>query len=366
MAKKRAHGEGTIFQNKQGYWVAEVFLPNGKRKRKYDKTQKAAKEWLLAQREAIRDAVWVDTDSVTVSQFFDRYIADVASHTLRPKTLEVYSYLIRLHIKPEIENIRLSTLQPAHIQKLYSDKLNAGLSPRTVHFIHSVLHKALKQAMRWGLVSRNACDLVEAPPVKRRAPVTWSLEEVQRFLGVVKGHRFYPIYVLAIATGMREGEILGLHLQDVNWATGTIHVRHAVQYLAGKGVVLTEPKTDKAKRSIKVPGFALKALREHAEKLDGNQGFAFTTSNSTPFSPRNLLRHFKDVLEEAGLPEIRFHDLRHTCATLHLMAGTHPKTVQELLGHSHISMTLDTYSHVLPSIQEEAAEKMNSLLQTTL
>jgi integrase len=362
MAKKRAHGEGTIFQDKQGYWVAEVFLPSGKRKRKYAKSQKAVKDWLLAQREAIRDAVWVDADSVTVSQFLDRYINDVASHTLRPKTLEAYSYLIRLHINPEIGALKLSALMPAHVQKLYTDKLNSGLSHRTVKFIHSVLHKALKQAVRWGLVSRNVCDLVDAPSPKRHTPVTWSMDEVRQFSTMVKGHRFYPIYILAIATGMREGEILGLQMQDVNWTTGTIHVRHAVQYLAGKGVVLTEPKTDNAKRSIKVPVSALRVLREHVEGQNRNQGFVFATRNGTPISPRNLLRHFKQVLSGSGLPEIRFHDLRHTCATLHLMAGTHPKTVQELLGHSQITLTLDTYSHVLPPVHEEAAEKMNGLL----
>lgn len=139
-------------------------------------------------------------------------------------------------------------------------------------------------------------------------------------------------------------------------------MRHAIQQLQGRGLVLTEPKTEKAKRSIKIPGYALEALRRHVEGQKRKQGLLFVTSNGTPISPRNLVRHFKQAVEQAGLPEIRFHDLRHTCATLHLVAGTHPKTVQDILGHSQISLTLDTYSHVLPVVQDEAAEWMNGLI----
>jgi integrase len=359
---KRASGEGTIFQNKQGYWVVEVTLPNGKRKRKYAKVQKDAKTWLLGQRSSIRDAVWTDKDSVTVSAFLDRYMEDVGAHTLRPKTIEAYSYLIRLHIKPEIGNVRLTTLSPAHVQHLYTTKLNSGLSRRTVQFIHAVLHKTIKQAMRWGLVVRNVCDLVNPPSVTRKAPTTWNLDEVRRFIDSAKDSRFYGMYVLGIAVGMRIGELLGLQVQDVDFTAGSIQVRHAILALKGQGLVLTEPKTQNARRSIKVPKFALEVLAKEVEGKSGTD-YVFATSRATPFSPRNVVRDFKTALNKAELPEIRFHDLRHTCATLHLLAGTHPKAVQEILGHSQISLTMNTYSHVLPSVQYEAAERMDGLLR---
>jgi integrase len=362
VAKKRAHGEGSLFQEKRGYWVAEITLPNGKRRRKYSKKQDVVKQWLLTQRNAIRSGVWVKDESLTVSQFIDRFYEDVASHTLRPKTLESYKSLIKNHIKPGIGSIKLSALRPDHLQKLYSDKLNSGLSRRTVQYIHSIIHRSLNQALRWGLVARNVSDLVDAPSVKRKPPQFLSPEEVKTFLGSVKDHRFYPIYVLAIATGMREGEVLGLHFEDVDFDKGIIHVRHAVQYLIGEGVVLTEPKTKKSRRSIKVPEFAMEVLEEHKENENRNQGLMFVTSNMTPFSPRNLVRHFKKALRDAGLPNIRFHDLRHTTASLLLSKGAHPKLVQELLGHSQISLTLDTYSHLIPAMHDELAEKMNDIL----
>jgi integrase len=363
MSRKRAHGEGTIFQEKTGLWVAEISLPNGNRKRKRSKFQKVVKEWLLKEREAVRDGLVIEETKITISEFMDRYYNDVAVHTLRPKTLESYESLIRVHIKPYLGDLRLHLLRPDHLQKLYSDKLNAGLSKRSVHYIHSILHKALEHALRWGLVVRNVADLADPPPIKRPAPNIWTINQINQFLNAAKEHRFYPIYVLAIATGMREGELLGLQIEDVDWTSSTIHVKHALQYLKGHWLSVTEPKTEKARRTIKVPEFAFEVLKKHVEQQEKRQGFVFTTGNGTPIYARNMYRHFKNVIEENALPEIRFHDLRHTCASLHLLAGTHPKTVQELLGHSQISLTLDTYSSVMPGIQEEAAERLNTLFK---
>jgi integrase len=219
----------------------------------------------------------------------------------------------------------------------------------------------LVQALKWGLVIRNVADLVDAPSVKRKAPVTFTPGQVKIFLESVRGNRFYPIYVLAFA-GLREGELLGLHVEDVDMENHIINVRHAVQYLIGKGLVITEPKTDSSKRAVKLPDFIWVVLKKHLDSLKRNQGLIFTTGNGTPFSPRNLIRDFKECLTSAGLPEIRFHDLRHTTASLLLSQGVHPKVVQEMLGHSQISLTMDTYSHVLPGLQDEAATKMNGIL----
>jgi len=365
VAKRRANNEGSLFySDTEKCWIAEIVLPDGRERRKRSKKQQVVKEWLLTQRDAVRDGLVVEDDKLTLGQFLDRYMSDTASHNLRPKTLEAYEALIRLHIKPELGEIRLTQLRPDHLQALYSQKRNAGLSNRTVQFIHSIIHKVLGQAMKWGLVMRNVADLVEKPIVKRKAPEIWSTEQINIFLKAVKDHRFYPIYVLAVAGGFREGEVLGIHFEDIDWQNGIINVRHAVQYLIGKGVVLTEPKTEKAKRPVPLPEFALRVLKDHCDSQNRNQGFIFITSNLTPYSPRNLIRHFKQVIEETGLPEIRFHDLRHYHASFLLSQGINPKIVQERLGHSSIVLTMDTYSHTTPSLQKEAAIKANEMFKS--
>jgi integrase len=364
MARRRANNEGSIFfSDSEKCWIAEVVLPDGRKKRKRSKKQQVVREWLLKQRDAIRDNLLIDNERLTVSEFIARYMDSVAAHNLRPKTVEAYSSLIRIHINPTIGSIRLSQLRPDHLQNLYSEKRKAGLSNRTVQFIHSIIHKVLDQALKWGLVLRNVADLVEKPTVKRKAPTIWTNEQVSIFLRAVKDHRFYPIYVLALAGGFREGEVLGIQFSDIDWDNGIINVTHAVQYLIGKGVVLTEPKTEKGKRPVPLPEYALRVLKEHCDSQNRNQGFIFVTGNITPFSPRNLVRHFKQVIEDTELPEIRFHDLRHYHASYLLSQGINPKIVQERLGHSTILLTLDTYSHTTPSLQKEAALKANAMFE---
>lgn len=209
------------------------------------------------------------------------------------------------------------------------------------------------------MVVRNVSDLVDPPSVNHKAPDTFSAEQVAIFLNQTKSSRFYPMYCLAMV-GLREGEILGLHIEDFDRETHTIHIKHAVQYLVGKGLVITEPKTEKARRSLKLPDFVYDALTKHLDSQNRNQGLMFTTSNGTPYSPRNFFRDFKEQLEAAGLPNIRFHDLRHTTATLLLSQNVHPKVVQEILGHSQISLTMDVYSHVIPSVMDDALKFLDT------
>lgn len=354
---RRSKGEGTLYQRPDGLWVAQITLPNGKRKTKYGKTQRAVKDWLLEQRKAVKDQVWVENESVTLGDFLDRYMKDVGEHTLRPNTIKAYESLIRIHVKPEIGNIKLTSLRPEHLQSFYSKKMGEGLSNRMVQFIHSVIHKALNQATKWGLVARNVSDLVEKPSVKRKSPVTWDVVQVKRFLKQVENNRLYSLYLLAVTTGMREGELLGLQWEDVSFETNNISVKRTLLNIKGKGLVLSEPKSESSKRLVSIPPFVMAVLKTRA-----SGGLMFKTSNNTPISPRNLVRDFKKNLANAGLPDIRFHDLRHTAATLMLTEGVHPKVVQEMLGHSQISLTLDTYSHVIPTMQGEAASKMDRLL----
>ncbi|MEJ2707884.1 MAG: site-specific integrase [Anaerolineales bacterium] len=358
MAKRRAKGEGTIFQDKRGYWVAEITLPSGKRKRKYEKTQREVKEWLLQQREAISKGLVIKDDRVTVAEYFEGYLNDVVAHTLKPKTVSSYKYIIESHVIPELGSLQLVQLRPDHLQSLYARKLDSGLSKRTVQYIHAVIRKALNQAVKWGLIYRNPTDAVTAPRPKKKPPEVLTEAQAKKFLETVEDHRWYPIYVLAITTGMREGEILGLHWEDIDFENEVINVIHAVNYIAGKSVE-GQPKTDKSRRTIALPSLTIEVLKGIKDKKD--EGLVFTTSSGKPISHRNLLRHFHASLEKAGIKRIRFHDLRHTFATFLLKKNVHPKVVQSMLGHSTISLTLDTYSHVIPDMQDKATEKIDEI-----
>ena len=363
MAKRRSKGEGTVYFNDRiDRWVAQVTLPNGKRKTKSFRTQRKARDWKTDQLNKIREGIYVTDERIRVGDFLDHYMEDVAKHSLRPRSYERHNSLVINHIKPELGNIRLNSLRPDQVQSFYTKKLNEGLSKRTVQYIHAVLHKALDQALKWGFVARNVTDLVEKPRPKRKEFTTWSADEVNRFLEAVTDHRWYPIYTLAVYTGMRQGEILGLYREDINLDRGVINVRHQVSAIPGQGLVISEPKSEKARRPITLPPSALDILETYLELVGVESGLVFMTSTGRPISPRNILRHFKSVVKKTGLPEIRFHDLRHTHATLLLAAGVHPKVVQERLGHSQISLTLDTYSHVIPSLQVEAADQFEAIL----
>ena len=205
-------------------------------------------------------------------------------------------------------------------------------------------------------------DLIDKPKMERKTFKTWSVDNVNRFLDAVTDHRWYPIYVLAIHTGLRQGELLGIHREDIDLDKGVINVRHQISSIRGQGLMVTEPKTGKARRPVVVPSSAMDVLKQHLTLYGIEEGLVFTTSTGRPISPRNVLRHFKGVINALGLPDIRFHDLRHTHATLLLAAGVHPKVVQERLGHSQIALTLDTYSHVIPSLQSEAADQFENIL----
>ncbi len=237
--------------------------------------------------------------------FLNRYMHEVARHSLRPRTFNRNQEIFQKHIVPDLGIIKLHALRPDQVQALYARKLEDGLSKRTVQYIHAVLHKALNQALKWGLVTRNVSDLVEKPRPKRKTFKTWSAGEVNQFLDAVSDHRWYPISALAVYTGMRQGEILGLHREVVNLDDRILHVGHQINTVRGEGLVLSEPKSDKARRPITLPPSAVEILDSYFDPLGICSGLIFTTSTGKPISPRNLIRHFKAVIKETGLPEIR-------------------------------------------------------------
>lgn len=242
-----------------------------------------------------------------------------------------------------------------------------------------MLHLALDKAVEWKLVAHNVCDMVKPPRIKRYEIQPLTPEQVQQFLAAIQGHRYEALFVLALATGMRRGELLALKWQDINMATGMLQVRriltHMPMKLSGKGgCVEAEPKTEKSRRSILIAPFALEKLKEHRARQAEEKRQAGNAWKDNDLvccslvgghlhSSHIVFYQFKKLLKDAGLPNIRFHDLRHSSATMLLSLGVHPKVVQEMLGHSQISMTMDIYSHTLPTMQQEAIGKLNTVLQ---
>jgi integrase len=361
VGKRRGRFEGSIYKRgSDGLWVGQLYV-NGKKKVKYGKTQKIVREWLHDQKEAVNKGTFIDAKDVTLSAFLESYMASQEA-SLRPKTVNSYQYLIKNHINPDLGSVKLSQLRPDMVQAFYTNKVNSGLSKRTVQYMHAVLHKSLDQAMKWGLVVRNVTDLVDPPSPAKKSPVTWTVEQSKQFLEQVKGSRFYPMYCLAYI-GLREGEILGLSCADFNKNAHTITIHQSLQYLPGKGLVISEPKTEASKRTIKLPDFVYEALCAHP--LKENQKLMFVTSANTPFSPRNFFRDFKDQTKAAGLPEIRFHDLRHFAVSFLVNElKIPPKVVQGIIGHTTINLTMTVYAHSTTDQQDEAMEKMGEAFKT--
>jgi integrase len=372
---KRGHNEGSIYKRDDGRWVAIVTLgyEGGKRKRKsfYGETRKDVQEQLTKALRDLQQGLPIASERLTVGDFLQRWLEDVVKGKKEPKTYASYAQLVRLHLAPELGRIALAKLSPQEVQEFINRKQAAGLSPRTIQYLHAILRAALNRALKWGLVSRNVATLVEVPSVRRKPTQFLEPEQARRLLDDIRGDRLEALYTVALAIGLREGEALGLRWQDVNLETGTITVQVGLQRVEGK-LQLKNLKTEHSRRSISLPQFANAALRSHRarqleERLQAGElweehGLVFTTALGKPLDSRNVVRRFKRALQQAGLPDQRFYDLRHTCASLLLVQGVHPRVVMEILGHSQISLTMNTYSHVAPQLQGEAAERMHRLL----
>ena len=375
---RRGHGEGSIYRRKDGRWTAEISLEGGKSKFFYGKTRKEVQEKLKTALYEQQRGVLVTGPQQKVGQFLTHWLENVHKHSIRARTYERYEEIIRLHLLPGIGHHQLQKLSPQHLQSFYTRKLEEGLSPTTVLNLHNVLHRALKTAVRWNLLARNPCDLVSPPRRKRFEIQPLNMQQIHQLLATARGHRLEVLFILALATGMRRGELLALKWGDLDLQQGTLQVKRILtripSKLPGKGFEESEPKTDKGRRSIVLPSFAVEALQQHRlrqleAKLKAgpawqDHDYVFCTSIGTHLNPtRDVLDVLKSFLKKAGLPNIRFHDLRHSSATMLLGMQVHPKIVQEILGHSQISMTMDIYSHVLPSMQEEVMQKINKALQ---
>ena len=338
----------------------------------YGKTRKEVQEQLKVALHEQQQGTLVTAPQQTVGQFLTQWLEGYKP-IVRIRTYERYEEIVRLHLVPVLGHIQLQKLAPQHVRALYAQKLKEGLSPTSVNTIHAMLHKALDDAIRWNLLVRNVCDAVSPPRRERYEICPLTLEQAQQFLTAARGHSLEALFVLALSTGMRRGELLGLKWQDINFQARMLQVRRIFTRALGNRYIEAEPKTEKSRRSIILPPLAIEILTQHRvrqleAKLNAgefwqDQDLVFCTSIGTPLNPSKVVDRFKTLLKRAKLPTMRFHDLRHSAATILLSMGIHPKVVQELLGHNQISMTMDIYSHVLPTMQKEAMDKLNDALQ---
>jgi integrase len=375
MAKKRGNGEGGITRHKKSglfmarYTVQTVAGP--KRKTLYGKTRSEVAAKLskaLADREG---GLTYDAGKQTVEEYLARWLSNSVRDTVRQRTYERYESIARVHLVPAIGKVKLKALTPDHVRGVYREKLDGGLAPRTVLHIHRTLSKALKQATDDGLIPRNAAAPVKPPRPRREEIRPLNGEQVQALFEAAREDRLEALYVAAVTAGLRRGELQGLKWEDLDLEGGTLQVRRTLSEPRG-GYIFEAPKSGKG-RNIRLTQRATAALRDHRRRqleermerggLWQDNGLVFPSSVGTPLSGGNLNRAFKALLKRAMLSQsFRFHDQRHTCATLLLQQGVNPKFVQELLGHADISLTLNVYSHVLPDMGDIAAGAMDAAL----
>lgn len=419
MAKRRGNNEGSIYLRKkcpsckkvscapgnkkpwncekcgkdlsriEGRWAAVATIgikpQTGKPNRKtfYGKTRREAVEKMQGVLSEVRSGTYVEPTNITLEQWLNSWLDGRKGHVAY-STWRNYRNMIKNHLIPEVGKVKMVNLKTRDIQALLNRKMEEGgrkdrkkgsLSSRTVKYIYQTLHGALKQAIKERVIVFNPCESVELPKQHKEEmkPLNW--QEVQRFLQEAEGNRYYAAYILELSTGLRKGELLGLKWEDLDFERGTLLVKRQLLRVGKEegGLVLSEPKTKRSSRKLTLDQSVLNTLKEHRKKqaqeklLLGecyqDQGLIFATEEGKPVEPRNFTRKFKRILKSAGLPDIRFHDMRHTFATLALEAGIPAKVVQEYLGHSTITMTLDTYSHLTQDMQTESAKIIAGFLE---
>jgi len=373
---RRGNGEGSITQHKKsGLYMARYTVHTAKgpkRETIYGKTRREVDEKLTRAKADRDDGLVFDAENLALGEYLDTWLQGSVRGYVRQSTFDRYESAVRLHIKPALGRLKLKKLTPAHVQSFYRDRLDAGLAPASVNKLHMVLHKALSQAVQWHMVPRNVTEAVKAPRPAPEEMQTLSAAETRNLLAAARDDRLEALYVLAVSTGMRQGELLALKWKDVDLENARLSVRRTITKSGGR-LLLGEPKTKNSRRTIHLTDASVRALREHLARqvaqiervgdLYRDEGLVFASEVRTLMNPTNLRkRSFAALLKRADLQPIRFHDLRHTCATLLLTRNVHPKYVQELLGHANIAITLDTYSHVMPGMGTHAAKAMEDAL----
>jgi len=380
---RRGRGEGSVFQRADGRWTGVVDLGwvDGKRRRQsvYGRSRKEAHERLQAALRTRSDGLAPAPARLTVGQYLTADWLPAAKAKVRASTFDSYRSIVDVHLVPALGKIRLTALTVADVERLLRAKSAAGLSPRRVAMIRAVLRIALGRAVRNSVLPRNVAALAAAPRQERHEIEPFAPDEIRTLLAAVHGHRLEAMFVVAVSSGLRMGELLGLSWPDVDLERGSLTVRAALAKIEGEWD-LVPPKSSTSRRTIALPELGVVALRAHRtrqleERLrsggvwdpsreghDEPWNLVFATATGRPLDGPNVSRTFHAILEAAALPRRRFHDLRHSAATALLVAGVSARVVQSILGHSQISLTLGTYSHAIPELQMDAAERMDALL----
>jgi len=375
--------KGHIRKRSKDSWTIVVDLglkANGKRNQKWKSlkgTKKEAETLLARMLTELEDGVYIEPNKTTVTEYLTKWLASIDA-TLSAKTYERYEEIINKHFIPNIGHHKLNKLQPLHIETLYADMLRngridgkGGLSKTTVEHHHRVLKKALSKAVKWQYLRRNPCDAVDPPKPEKKDIQTLTVEETQQFIGKAKSSTIYLPVLLAVTTGIRLGEVCGLRWMDIDLDNKRLSIRQVMCESRRYGVIIKEPKTKNSKRSITLPKTTVEALRQYKAEVSKlrlqlgiglkKEDLIFEKTPGDRMTPTRVSSAYNWFIHKNKLKRVSFHALRHTHAT-HLLEGNiHPKIVSERLGHATIGITLDTYSHVLPNMQEEAANKIDEL-----
>jgi integrase len=371
MANKiRGRNEGSISRRPNGKWRAQVSL-NGKRLSFGAKSKEDCQVWLRKIQDNLDRGLDYEGGKSTLKDYLALWL-EASKSSLRPKTAYQYEQIIRLHINPLLGNICLNELRQSRIEIFYGELRKAGVGVRTIRLTHSVLHRAFEKALGYGLILRNPAQGASLPRYEHSEMQVLDESQVSQFLVAAHGSQHEALYHLAVVTGMREAELFGLKWIDLQWQSGILYVRRQIQNVPGQSWSFGEPKTRAGRRTIRLGEGTLQALRlhrqrqllqkaamgEHWKELD----LIFPSSVGTPLHPSNMRKDYNRVLDAAGIPRIRFHDLRHTAASLMLNHGIPVIVVSKILGHSKPSITLDIYGHLYQEMQSEAAQIMDRLV----
>ncbi|BCJ30535.1 tyrosine-type recombinase/integrase [Actinocatenispora sera] len=373
--KRRRNGEGTIYQRKDGRWVAELYYPqpDGTRRRKpvYGKTRTEVEDKLAELRKHAQQGVPLASGTLTLNAYLTEWLTEVVSKRVRPNTLETYRIMVEQYLLPGIGRRKLGKLNVREVRQFLDGLAKRGTGARTVQYVHTTLRVALEDAMREEIISRNVARLVRvpAPPKQERQPLT--VEQVKALLRHTRDYRLYALFVVLALLGLRRSEALALRWDDVDLTNGVLRVSASLQRTVA-GLERLPTKTRRSVRTVPLPALVLRALRDHwyqtlVERIDlddrhPDSGYVFTTSIGTPIDPRNCSRLFREMCTDAGLPTVRLHDLRHGCASVLLQLAVPPRTVMEILGHSTLEMTMNTYAHVSLDDKRSALDKIGAVM----
>ena len=376
---RSSHGSGTIRQRSDGLWEARYTIGRdpctGKQIQKsvYAHTQREAAQKLRAVTTEIDKGIYAEASNITLAAWLETWVNDFCPD-VKPRTRELYESTVNARIIPALGKVKLSALTPTIIQHFYNSCMQGDrpLSPKSVTNIHGILHRALEQAVAAKYLPSNPADACKPPRFQQKEMKPLDDGQVRAFLGAVVGDRFESLYKVTVFTGLRLGEVVGLRWVDVDFSTGTLHIVQQLQQRKNIYHVET-PKNSKPRTIMPAPYVMdiLKAVRrEQAQKqlLAGgawvNSGYVFTDDIGDHVARNTVYMHFKRIVKQLGLPDIRFHDLRHTYAVASLRAGDDPKTVSENLGHATVAFTLDVYGHVTTPMRQASAERMQAYIDS--